>query len=155
MLICVNCRQTISFMGMDLERFLKAQNLVYLQAMQEVRSGQKRSHWMWYIFPQITNLGSSDTARYYAIRDGGEAKAFLAHPVLGENLRMISKVLLGLQGYSAQDIFGTVDALKLRSCMTLFDAVSEKETIFKAVIEKYFAGKLDSKTIAILQALDS
>ncbi|TDS06780.1 uncharacterized protein DUF1810 [Sphingobacterium paludis] len=81
-------------MGVDLDRFLKAQNLEYLQALKEVRDGKKRSHWMWYVFPQITGLGSSDTAKYYAIKDGLEARAFLKHPVLGSNLREITQILL-------------------------------------------------------------
>lgn len=142
-------------MDVDLDRFLKAQNLVYLQAFQEIQNGQKRSHWMWYIFPQIIGLGSSDTARHYAIKDRMEAKFFLKHPVLGANLRMITRAFLDLQKCSAEDVLGPVDSLKLRSCMTLFEAVSDDETLFTAVIEKYFEGKRDSKTIAILQAFDS
>jgi len=141
-------------MSVNLERFLKAQNLVYLKASQEIQNGKKRSHWMWYIFPQIIGLGSSETAKYYAIGDDKEAKAFLKHPVLGTNLRVITRTFLDLQNCSAEDVFGMLDSLKLHSCMTLFEAVSDNDTLFTAVIDKYFAGKRDSKTIALLQAQD-
>ncbi|KGE12497.1 hypothetical protein DI53_3762 [Sphingobacterium deserti] len=129
-----NLLQNDFSMSIDLDRFLRAQNLVYLQALQEVQNGKKRSHWMWYIFPQITGLGSSDTAKQYAIRDGIEAKAFLKHPVLGSNLRMLTKTFLNLQKGSAEEVFGTLDSLKLRSSMTLFEAVSDNKTLLQRLL---------------------
>ena len=107
-------------MASDLSRFLKAQEGDYERALGEIRSGRKRSHWMWYIFPQIQGLGFSSTAQYYAIRDLQEAKDYLAHPVLGTRLKEISSALLDLEGLSASEIFGYPDDLKLRSSMTLF-----------------------------------
>ncbi len=107
---------------------------------------------MWYIFPQITALRSSDTAKQYAIRDGIEAKAFLKHPVLGSNLRMITKTFLNLQKGSAEEVFVTLNSLKLRSNMTLFKTVIDNKALFTAVINKYYRGKRNSRTIAILQA---
>ena len=104
----------------DLSRFLKAQEYDYDQALREIRAGRKRSHWMWYIFPQIQGLGFTRTSEFYAIRDLDEAKAYLADPVLGARLKEISSALLDLDGLSASEIFGYPDDLKLRSCMTLF-----------------------------------
>lgn len=141
-------------MTIDLDRFLKAQNHVYLNALQEVQNGQKRSHWMWYVFPQIAGLGSSDTSKFYAIQSLKEASAFLKHPVLGENITEISNALLGLSNLSAYDIFGSPDDLKLHSSMTLFSQVKDGNEVFMKVIEKYFNGKLDQSTIDILHDID-
>ncbi len=141
-------------MTIDLDRFLKAQNHVYLNALQEVQNGQKRSHWMWYVFPQIAGLGSSDTSKFYAIQSLKEASAFLKHPVLGENITEISNALLGLSNLSAYDIFGSPDDLKLQSSMTLFSKVKDGNEVFRKVIEKYFNGKLDQSTIDILHNIE-
>ncbi|MFD2742416.1 MULTISPECIES: DUF1810 domain-containing protein [Sphingobacterium] len=141
-------------MTIDLDRFLKAQNHVYLNALREVQNGQKRSHWMWYVFPQITGLGHSDTSRFYAIQSLKEASAFLKHPVLGENITEISNALLGLSHLSAYDIFGSPDDLKLHSSMTLFSQVKDANDVFRKVIEKYFNGKLDQSTIKILHIIE-
>ena len=125
-------------MASDLSRFLKAQEYDYAQALREIRAGRKRSHWMWYIFPQIQGLGFSSTAQYYAIRDLNEAKDYLAHPVLGARLKEISEALLELDGLSAHEIFGYPDDLKLRSCMTLFRMADLNCEIFEQVLEKYY-----------------
>ena len=137
----------------DLSRFIKAQEYDYDRALREIRSGRKRSHWMWYIFPQIQGLGFSSTAQYYAIRDLEEAKEYLAHPVLGARLREISSALLELDGLSAHEIFGYPDDLKLRSSMTLFRLADLDCPIFQDVIDKYYDGEADKKSIRILKEL--
>ncbi len=134
-------------MASDLSRFLKAQEYDYEQALREIRGGRKRSHWMWYIFPQIQGLGFSSTAQYYAIRDLQEARDYLAHPVLGARLKEISSALLDLEGLSASEIFGYPDDLKLRSSMTLFRLADLNEPIFLEVLEKYYNGEPDSRTV--------
>ncbi len=138
-------------MASDLSRFLKAQEHDYARALSEIRSGRKRSHWMWYIFPQIQGLGFSQTAQFYAIQDLAEAKDYLAHPVLGARLKEISSALLGLDGLSASEIFGYPDDLKLCSSMTLFQLADLDCDIFREVIEKYYDGVPDSKTVRILR----
>ena len=140
-------------MADDLSRFLKAQEHDYEQALSEIRSGRKRSHWMWYIFPQIQGLGFSSTAQYYAIRDLQEAKDYLAHPVLGARLKEISSALLDLEGLSASEIFGYPDDLKLRSCMTLFRMADLDEPIFLEVLEKYYDGEPDFRTVDLAAKL--
>ena len=137
-------------MASDLSRFLKAQEHDYEQALREIRSGRKRTHWMWYIFPQIQGLGFSSTAQYYAIRDLEEAKDYLAHPVLGVRLKEISSALLDLEGLSASEIFGYPDDLKLRSCMTLFRMADLDEPIFLEVLEKYYDGEPDFRTVDLV-----
>jgi uncharacterized protein (DUF1810 family) len=132
-----------------MQRFIQAQETSYPTALAEVRAGYKSSHWMWYIFPQLKGLGFSSTAQYYEINGREEAMAFLKHPVLGARLREITSVLLTLEGKSAVDIFGRTDAMKLRSSMTLFYAVSEDD-LFKKVLDKYYDGKPDGRTLAIL-----
>ena len=136
-------------MEADLSRFLKAQKQDYEQALREIRSGRKRSHWMWYIFPQIQGLGFSPTAQYYAIRDLQEARDYLAHPVLGTRLKEISSALLDLNGLSASEIFGYPDDLKLRSSMTLFRMADLNEPVFLEVLEKYYDGKPDARTVEL------
>ena len=136
-------------MAADLSRFLKAQEQDYGQALREIRSGRKRSHWMWYIFPQIQGLGFSPTAQYYAIRDLQEARDYLAHPVLGTRLKEISSALLELDGLSASEIFGYPDDLKLRSSMTLFRMADLNEPVFLEVLEKYYDGKPDARTVEL------
>ncbi len=135
----------------DLSRFIKAQEYDYDRALREIRSGRKRSHWMWYIFPQIQGLGFSSTAQYYAIRDLEEAKEYLAHPVLGARLREISSALLELDGLSAHEIFGYPDDLKLRSSMTLFRLADLECDIFEKVIDKYYDGVPDARTVDIVR----
>ena len=137
----------------DLSRFLEAQKNSYDTALREIRAGRKRSHWMWYIFPQIQGLGFSSTAQYYAICDLQEAKDYLAHPVLGARLKEISSALLDLEGLSASEIFGYPDDLKLRSCMTLFRMADLNEPIFLEVLEKYYDGKPDSRTVELAARL--
>ena len=140
-------------MAADLSRFLKAQEYDYEQALSEIRGGRKRSHWMWYIFPQIQGLGFSSTAQYYAIRDLQEAKDYLAHPILGARLKEISSALLDLEGLSASEIFGYPDDLKLRSSMTLFRLADLNEPIFLEVLEKYYNGEPDSRTVDLAARL--
>ena len=140
-------------MASDLSRFLKAQEHDYERALGEIRAGRKRSHWMWYIFPQIQGLGFSSTAQYYAICDLQEAKDYLAHPVLGARLKEISSALLDLEGLSASEIFGYPDDLKLRSCMTLFRMADLNEPVFLEVLEKYYDGKPDSRTVELAARL--
>lgn len=134
----------------DLERFVTAQARDYEIALQEVQAGCKRSHWMWYIFPQIKGLGRSETAQYYAIQSAEEATAYLAHPILGKRLQEISIALLGLPTSNAQTVFGYTDSLKLRSSMTLFYQVSHY-FVFERVLKKFFGGELDKNTISILE----
>ena len=140
-------------MAADLSRFLKAQEYDYEQALREIRGGRKRSHWMWYIFPQIQGLGFSSTAQYYAIRDLQEAKDYLAHPVLGARLKEISSALLDLEGLSASEIFGYPNDLKLRSSMTLFRLADLNEPVFLEVLEKYYDGEPDSRTVDLAARL--
>jgi uncharacterized protein (DUF1810 family) len=135
----------------DLVRFLEAQNHVYLKALDEIKSGQKRSHWMWYIFPQIKGLGSSENARYFGIKSLDEAAAYVQHPILGKHLIEITKALLTIEGKSASDIFGYPDDLKLHSSMTLFSKVENADPVFNEVIKKYFNGGLDQGTLKILE----
>lgn len=134
----------------DLERFVTAQERDYEIALREVRAGCKRSHWMWYIFPQIQGLGRSETAQYYAIQSAEEAESYLAHPILGMRLQEISITLLGLATSDPQEVFGYTDSLKLRSSMTLFYQVSHY-FVFERVLKKFFGGELDQKTISILE----
>ena len=129
-----------------LERFVQAQESSYAHALREVKNGRKTSHWMWYIFPQLSGLGHSQTARYYAIRDRAEAEAYLAHPVLGKRLLEISSELLKLESFDATAVMGWPDDLKLKSSMTLFGLVS-REPVFRQVLEKYFRGEEDVYTV--------
>jgi uncharacterized protein (DUF1810 family) len=135
----------------DLVRFLEAQNHVYLKALDEIKSGQKRSHWMWYIFPQMKGLGSSENARFFGIKSLDEATAYVQHPILGKHLIEITKALLTIEGKSASDIFGYPDDLKLHSSMTLFSKVENADPVFNEVIKKYFNGVLDQSTLKILE----
>jgi uncharacterized protein (DUF1810 family) len=113
----------------------------------ELRAGRKTSHWMWFVFPQIAGLGRSPTAQQYAIASLDEAEAYLAHPVLGERLRECARILTELEGRSAEQVFGELDALKLRSSMTLFSRAAPDEPLFGAVLERYFGGKEDPATL--------
>ncbi len=136
----------------DLERFVTAQDRgVYSAALAELRAGRKRGHWMWFVFPQIAGLGSSSTARHYAIGSLAQARAYLAHPVLGPRLRESAQALVELDGTAgAEDILGFVDALKLRSSMTLFARAAPEEPLFERVIERYYSGAPDPATDARL-----
>lgn len=134
----------------DLQRFLNVQQEDYATALQEIKAGRKRSHWMWYIFPQLRGLGFSETARYYGITGAAEAAAYLAHPVLGARLREITQALLALPGADANRIFGSPDDMKLRSCMTLFAQVPGADAGFQAVLDKFFGGAPDAKTTQLL-----
>ena len=134
---------------MILERFVEAQKHSYSTALSEIKSGRKRSHWMWYIFPQIKGLGYSSTAQYYAIQSREEAEAYLKHPALGKRLVEISEELLKLKSSNAREVFGYPDDMKLKSSMTLFFLVS-KETIFRQVIDKFFEGEMDERTKELL-----
>ena len=130
----------------DLERFIEAQQLDYASALNEVNKGEKRGHWIWYIFPQIKGLGHSYNSEFYGISSKEEAKAYLGHPVLGVRLREITQALLDCDNLSADDIFGFPDVLKVRSCMTLFDLVAPDD-IFNKVLYKYYEGQRCDKTI--------
>jgi uncharacterized protein (DUF1810 family) len=127
---------------MDLERFVRAQDSsgTYQRAVAELRKGRKTSHWMWFVFPQIAGLGRSAMAQAYAISDLAEAQAYLAHPVLGPRLIECAEIVAAHQGLSAQQIFGGIDAIKLRSSMTLFAHADPDQAIFNKVIEQFFDG---------------
>ncbi|WP_426091491.1 DUF1810 domain-containing protein [Flavobacterium sp. DSR3-2] len=137
----------------ELIRFLEAQNQVYLKALSELKKGKKDTHWMWYIFPQLKGLGSSETAHFYGIKDWNEATEYLQHPVLGQHLIEISLVVLQLEGKTASEIFGTPDDLKLRSCMTLFATIENANPVFAKVLEKYFNSIPDERTLQLLNRI--
>jgi uncharacterized protein (DUF1810 family) len=131
----------------DLERFVRAQGGgVYEQALRELRDGAKRSHWMWFVFPQVAGLGHSPTAQRYAVSGLAEAHAYLAHPVLGPRLVEASQALLELSGRDPVRVLGSTDAMKLRSSMTLFEAAAPDERVFGEVLERYFGGERDEAT---------
>ena len=135
----------------DLERFVTAQQPLYAQVCAELAAGHKSSHWMWWIFPQLRGLGSSPTAQRFAIGSLAEARAYLAHPLLGARLRECTQLVNGIAGSSAQAIFGYPDYLKFRSCMTLFAAAAERDdAAFVAALQKYFAGEADPLTRKLL-----
>ena len=134
----------------DLNRFVAAQADDYGQALSEIRAGRKRSHWMWYIFPQLDGLGSSSTARFYAIKNRDEARAYLDHPVLGPRLRECAEAAVADQGRTATEVFGTPDDLKLRSSATLFAAVSPPGSVFERVLARYYDGEPDERTLRLL-----
>ena len=136
----------------DLDRFVRAQKDDYADALAEVRAGRKESHWMWFVFPQLAGLGSSPTARFYALAGRAEAEAYLAHPVLGPRLLEIAAAALAVEGGSAYDVFGTPDDLKLRSCATLFARVSPPGSVFEQLLAKYFDGEPDRRTLELLGA---
>lgn len=133
-----------------LDRFVSAQAGAYARALAELRAGRKRTHWIWYIFPQIAGLGHSSTSRHYAVSGLEEARAYLAHPVLGPRLLECAGVLLSLEGRTASEIMPYPDDLKLRSSMTLFERVAGFDSVFSRVLEKYFGGKRDELTIGRL-----
>ena len=136
----------------DLDRFVSAQAKDYSRALAEVRAGEKRTHWMWYVFPQFVGLGFSATSQHYAIRSRAEAEAYLQHPVLGPRLAEISEAALAVEGKSALDVFGSPDDAKLCSCATLFAVVSSAGSVFERLLAKYFRGERDAKTVRLLDA---
>ena len=137
----------------DLQRFVEAQDGVHARALAELQRGRKQSHWMWFVFPQLAGLGSSPTARAYAISDLAEARAYLAHPVLGPRLAECAQTLLGVVGRTAEQIFGFPDYLKLRSSMTLFAEAASDPTPFRQVLDRYYAGP-DPRTLELLGLSD-
>ena len=137
-------------MNYNLDRFIQAQGHSYETALSEIKNGFKRTHWMWYIFPQLKELGRSSTAKYYGIEDLEEAKMYLAHPVLGTRLKDISEALLKLETNDPYRVMGDIDGLKLCSSMTLFAEVEGYDSVFGKVIDKYYGGKRDVNTIHIL-----
>jgi uncharacterized protein (DUF1810 family) len=134
----------------NLSRFVEAQQDDYQQALAEIKTGRKYSHWMWYIFPQLEGLGSSPTSRRYAIKSLAEAEAYLNHSILGPRLVECAEAALQVEGRSAFEVFGSPDDMKLRSCATLFAAVSPAGSVFSRLLDKYFAGKRDPKTLELL-----
>lgn len=135
----------------DLQRFLNAQQEDYAIALSEIKAGHKKSHWMWYIFPQISGLGFSSTSAYYGIKNLDEATAYLHHPILGKRLLEISETLLNLESQNAPAIFGQPDDVKLKSSMTLFSRVPGSPAIFQQVLNKFFDGFTDETTIKLLE----
>jgi uncharacterized protein (DUF1810 family) len=134
----------------DLDRFVEAQEGVYKQALDEILSGRKRSHWIWFIFPQFDGLGYSATSKRYAIKSQAEAEAYLKHPILGPRLRECCEAVIGVSGRSAHEIFGSPDDMKLRSCATLFARVSPRDSVFHRLLERYFHGEPDDATLRLI-----
>ena len=137
-------------MDYNLERFKREQAYDYETALREIRGGRKTSHWIWYIFPQMKGLGTSGMSDYYGISGIEEAKAYLADPVLGPRLVEISEALMELKEKDAAKIFGFPDVLKVRSCMTLFDAASGEDSVFRSVLDAYYGGEKDERTLRLL-----
>lgn len=138
----------------ELDRFVSAQAASYASALAEVKRGRKTTHWMWFVFPQLRGLGRSATAQHYGIASVEEARAYLAHPVLGPRLLEVSQAMLGAAG-SAEEILGSIDAMKLRSSMTLFGAVADDPAPFRAVLDRFFGGSDDPATLHLLQDAQS
>ncbi|MGZ8171764.1 MULTISPECIES: DUF1810 domain-containing protein [Methylobacter] len=137
----------------DLSRFINAQESVYDSALAELRNGRKRTHWMWYIFPQIDGLGHSATSKHYAIKSIEEARQYLNHPVLGQRLLECAEAVFAIEGRSISEIFGYPDNLKLKSSMTLFAYVAASCSTFARIIDKYFNGEQDALTLQLLEKL--
>lgn len=135
----------------DLNRFLKAQEDTYINALEEIKTGKKRSHWVWFIFPQIRGLGQSKVSNYYAIQNFEEAVLYLENSLLKSRLLEISQALLELGVSNIEDVFGSIDTLKLKSSMTLFHMVDKTERVFMEVLRKYFHNELDQRTVKILE----
>ncbi len=137
-------------MTFDLERFVTAQDAMYETVLDELRSGRKTGHWIWFIFPQVAGLGSSPLSQHYAIGSLDEARAYLAHPLLGARLRECSGIVLETTGRAASEMFGSLDALKVRSCMTLFQRAAPDEPVFGQVLDRFYGGAADEATLARL-----
>ena len=142
----------VSDVDLGLDRFVQAQAASFDHALAELQSGHKRSHWMWFIFPQLAGLGASALSQRYAIQSLAEAEAYLQHPVLGRRLIECAEAVLAVEGRSALDIFGSPDDLKLRSCATLFAQVSPPGSVFERLLEKYFDARPDERTLRLLRA---
>lgn len=138
-----------------LERFVDAQEADYDRALREIRAGRKQSHWMWYVFPQFAGLGTSPTSQHFAIRSAAEASAYLAHPVLGARLLECAEAVLAVEGRTAGEIFGSPDDMKLRSSATLFASVSPPASPFHRIIERYFQGRADARTLELIARADA
>jgi uncharacterized protein (DUF1810 family) len=134
----------------DLARFVRAQENDYEHALSEIKGGRKRTHWMWYIFPQIDGLAFSSTSKRYSIKSVAEARAYLNHPILGPRLLASAEAVVRVEGRSATDIFGSPDDVKLRSCATLFACVSPRNSVFGRLLDKYYGGERDGKTLELL-----
>ena len=134
----------------SLERFTEVQEYFYKIALEEIRAGEKRSHWMWFVFPQLRGLGRSPRAYFYGIADGAEARAYLAHPVLSARLTEISEALLAHKGKNPYIIMGDIDGLKLQSSMTLFALISEEGSVFHRVLDAFYGGERDEETVRLL-----
>lgn len=137
----------------NLRRFVAAQEEVYATVLSELRSGQKETHWMWFIFPQIDGLAMSQKSRHFAIKSSEEARRYLDHPLLGPRLIECSEAVLAIKDGSAENIFEYPDDLKLRSSMTLFSSIAGRNSVFQSVLDKYFQGKSDESTLRILNGL--
>ena len=137
----------------DLQRFVDAQAPVFAQVLLELERGRKRTHWMWFVFPQLAALGRSSTAQHFGLQSPGEARAYLDHPVLGARLRQCCETLLQVLGRTAHDIFGSPDDLKLRSCLTLFELAAPEEPLFAQCLAKYYGGERDDLTLGLCRAL--
>jgi uncharacterized protein (DUF1810 family) len=136
----------------DLQRFVDAQDGVIDDVREELAQGRKRTHWMWFVFPQLAALGQSATARHFGIRSLDEARAYLAHPVLGARLVQCCEIVLGVEGRTAHEIFGSPDDLKLCSCLTLFELAAPGETVFARCLARYYAGRRDERTVSLCAA---
>ena len=139
-------------MAHDLDRFVNAQQGIYDGVLDELRHGRKTGHWMWFVFPQIAWLGRSAMSEQYAIESLEEARAYLAHPLLGPRLRECAETVLSVQGRTAEEILGSIDAVKLRSSMTLFHRAAPDEPVYQEVLDRYHGGRPDGATDALLQA---
>ena len=133
----------------DLERFVAAQAPVIEAVRDELRAGRKRSHWMWFVFPQLKGLGSSSMAQHYGIASLAEARAYLAHPVLGPRLRECCALMLGVPERSAHEVLGPTDDLKFRSCLTLFSLAAPQEGVFRQALQRFYQGEADPRTVAL------
>jgi uncharacterized protein (DUF1810 family) len=138
-------------MARDLERFVDAQRDVYAGVLEELRGGRKTGHWIWFIFPQLAGLGRSATSQAFAIATLDEARAYLGHPVLGPRLRESGELLLSVTGRTAEDLFGPLDAMKVRSSMTLFHRAAPDEPVFAEVLDRYYGGIADERTDALIR----
>ena len=136
----------------DLQIFVQAQEDIYEQALAELKNGSKESHWMWFVFPQIAGLGNSEMARKYAIPNLADAKAYLSNDLLGSRLRECTEAVLAVEGRTAHEILGSPDDMKLKSCMTLFEVADGPGSVFSSILEKYFEGQRDERSLTILNA---
>lgn len=135
-----------------LQRFVEAQDRVYDAVKEELAAGNKTSHWMWFVFPQLKRLGRSTIAKHFGIESGGEALAYWQHPILGQRLKECTQLVLATGGKTVHEIFGSPDDLKFRSCMTLFAQVAPAEPVFSQALERFFGGQPDAMTLSLLQS---